>query len=235
MHHCCANSLSMRTLLLDTSGAYSSVVVAENQVVLGASAVRGRPAARVHEQIRTLLLRLDLPLRSIDRIGVVIGPGSWTGLNIGVTAAKTLAQVLETPVAPISTLDALVLTHRWTTGRIGAFMSAARRQVYCCWYAMGEDGVARTQKVLPEVMAFDTWRDLVAGEEGTPLLLEYGRVFSGTLKESLPHILVESRDRLHAEALVAAAHESAPRAGSELLALAPAYLQASLAEWDARP
>ena len=98
----------MRTLIIDTSGPFTTVLVAEESSLSTASILHGRPAEHLHEQIQTSLSCLHIEPSDLDRIAVVVGPGSWTGLNIGVTAAKTLAQVLEIPLSPIRTLDALV-------------------------------------------------------------------------------------------------------------------------------
>ena len=119
----------MRTLLLDTSGPFTTVLVAEESSLSTASILQGRPAEHLHEQIQTSLSCLHIKPSDLDRIAVVVGPGSWTGLNIGVTAAKTLAQVLEIPLSPIRTLDALVTGH---SKPAWALMNAGRGQ---CYYA----------------------------------------------------------------------------------------------------
>ena len=93
----------MPTLILDTSGTYATVAVAREGTMLGYSSLKTQPLTHLHEQIRTMTRQLALDVTTFEQIGVVTGPGSWTGLNIGVTAAKTMAQVLRVPVVALPT------------------------------------------------------------------------------------------------------------------------------------
>ena len=113
----------MQTLIIDTSGPFTTVLVATETGLSTASILQGRPAEHLHEQIQSSLSCLHIEPSDLDRIAVVVGPGSWTGLNIGVTAAKTLAQVLEIPLSPIRALDALVAGH---SRPVWALMNAGR-------------------------------------------------------------------------------------------------------------
>lgn len=225
----------MRTLILDTSGAFSTVVVAEDADVLGSSMLRARPATHLHEQIRTLTRHLDAPLSTVSQIGIVLGPGSWTGLNIGVTAAKTLAQVLTIPVIPIKTLDALVATRRWHAGRICGLLHAGRQRIYYAWYLPDDQGLVTISIARTDVLAFSTWAEQLDTEAGQPLVIEYGHTFDNSLRELAPAIAPEHRMLLSPEALVAVLNirKSKALADADLLALAPDYIQASLAERDA--
>ena len=225
----------MRTLILDTSGAFSTVVVAEGADVLGSSMLRARPATHLHEQVRMLTRHVDAPLSTIGQIGIVIGPGSWTGLNIGVTAAKTLAQVLTIPVIPIKTLDALVATRRWCAGRICGLLHAGRQRVYYAWYTPDDQGLVAISNAQTDVMAFCTWAERLDAEAGQPLVIEYGRTFESSLRELIPLIAPEHRMLLSPKALIAMLniHKSKALTDADLLALAPDYIQASLAERDA--
>ena len=224
----------MRTLILDTSGTYTTVAVAQNEAMLGYTALKTQPLAHLHEQIRTMNRQLDLALDAFEQIGVVIGPGSWTGLNIGVTAAKTLAQVLEVPVVALPTLDALVAARRWTTGRVCALLNAKRENVYCCWYPTDATGTVRLADGHAQVMPFRAWTDALAHETGTPLVVEYGRAYRQRLEQHQPAVCIESRDRLSPEALLLTlkAQQATPHTGNAVLSLSPDYMQQSLAERD---
>ncbi len=224
----------MRTLILDTSGVYTTVAVAQDEAVLGYSALKTQPLSHLHEQIRAMNQQLDLPMETFDQIGVVIGPGSWTGLNIGVTAAKTLAQVLAVPVVTLPTLDALVAAQRWTAGRVCALLNAKRENVYCCWYPTDAAGTVRLADGQAQVMPFSAWTDALAHETGTPLVVEYGRAYQERLAQHRPAVCVESRERLGPEALLLTlkAHQAARLTGNTALTLSPDYMQQTLAERD---
>ena len=224
----------MRTLILDTSGACTTVAVAQDEAMLGYTALKTQPLSYLHEQIRTMNRQLDLAMETFDQIGVVIGPGSWTGLNIGVTAAKTLAQVLDVPVVTLPTLDALVAARRWTTGRVCALLNAKRENVYCCWYPTDATGTVCLADGQAQVMPFSAWTDALAHETGTPLVVEYGHAYQERLEQHQPAVWIESRDRLSPEALLLTlkARQAAPLTGNAVLSLSPDYMQQSLAERD---
>ena len=220
----------MATLFLDTSGACSTVAVMRGRELLGASAIRGRPAARLHDQIRTTLREAGVALSELESIGIVVGPGSWTGLNIGVTAAKTLAQVLGICVLPISSLDALVAGFRWTGGRVCALLSAGRSRVYRAWYGTCSSGAIVLADQDPAVVTVEALEQEISLQDGLQLLVEYGHVVGPTLYA--PCALKHSQ-RLSPEDMAAAAASVAPLSSDEALTLTPTYMQSSLAERDA--
>ncbi len=224
----------MRTLILDTSGVYATVVLAQAEAVLGASSLKTQPLVVLHDQIRMMLRHLDVEMKSLDQIGVVLGPGSWTGLNIGVTAAKTLAQVLDVPVVALPTLDALVAQRRWPQGRVCALLNAKRGNVYCCWYPTDATGTVLLAQGEPQVMPFDAWRAALPGEPGTPLVVEYGETYRDTLGTAPPTVYLDHQTRLSPESLLRTlqAHQATPYTGDALLTLSPDYMQQTLAERD---
>lgn len=81
--------------------------------------------------ITTLLEQCEISLSSVDLIGVAVGPGSFTGLRIGVSTAKGLAWANEIACAPCSTLEAMA----WQLSHLEGYtvicvMDARRKQVY---------------------------------------------------------------------------------------------------------
>ena len=78
------------------------------------------------------LIGMDLEI--IDAIAVTSGPGSFTGLRIGVTTAKALALALNVPIIGIPTLDALAHNITHVSARICPIMDARRNQVYTAVY-----------------------------------------------------------------------------------------------------
>ncbi|MGF0039462.1 tRNA (adenosine(37)-N6)-threonylcarbamoyltransferase complex dimerization subunit type 1 TsaB [Peptoniphilaceae bacterium SGI.131] len=99
----------MKVLAIDTSTMISSVAILEDGQIIGDYSVN---QVRTHSEmlmvmVRDLLDNLGLKLEDIDLFAVSKGPGSFTGLRIGVTIAKTLAQVFNKPIIGISSLEAL--------------------------------------------------------------------------------------------------------------------------------
>ena len=99
----------MRILALDTTTDICSIAVAEDERLLGEYdfAHAMDLSRRLMPNIVALLKDSGLEVKDVQGIGVSLGPGSFTGLRIGVTTAKTLAQTLKVPIAGIVTLDLL--------------------------------------------------------------------------------------------------------------------------------
>ena len=131
----------MKILALETSAKSVSAAVTENGAVL-ASAYQNR--GLTHSV--TLMPLIDGMLRtaglSLDDIGLIAaanGPGSFTGLRIGVSAAKGLAWAKELPCCGVSTLAAMARTAADFQGLIIGAMDARRQQIYHALFR-GENG-----------------------------------------------------------------------------------------------
>ena len=99
----------MRILLLDTSSKFLSLAVARDEKILSQT---HRKLDRKHSLqlvplIDKILKKAKVPLKKIDGFCVSKGPGSFTGLRIGITTIKGLAFVLCKPVVAIPSLDIL--------------------------------------------------------------------------------------------------------------------------------
>lgn len=99
----------MNILAIDTSTMISTVTIASDNEIIGDFNVNQQ---RTHSEslvpmIENLLKLLGMTIKDIDAFVISKGPGSFTGLRIGMTVAKTLAQVNDKNLIPISTLEAL--------------------------------------------------------------------------------------------------------------------------------
>jgi len=79
-------------------------------------------------------------LGEIDLLACTSGPGSFTGVRMGVTTAKGLALALDKPIVGVSTLEALVMNAMPCAGFVCPLLDARRDQVYAGLYRMGQDG-----------------------------------------------------------------------------------------------
>ena len=122
----------MKILALETSAKSVSAAVVENGTVLcSAYQNTGLTHSRTLMPLVDGMLRAaDLQMSHMELIAVAQGPGSFTGLRIGVSAAKGLAWTLDVPCCGVSTLLAMAQNLRHTEATVICAMDARRSQVY---------------------------------------------------------------------------------------------------------
>ena len=134
----------MIVLGIDTSTGQTSVALGTNSELVGAMQFAG---VRRHDDVAPAVERLlewtGIELGHVAGVAVGIGPGLFTGLRVGVEAAKTLAQVLRVPIVGVSSLDVLAFAVRTTRRRIGAVLDARRGEVFFAFYRSVHGGVIR--------------------------------------------------------------------------------------------
>ena len=95
-------------LAIDTSGATASVAIYEDQVLAELTWHSGRKhSAQLLPAIEQALALAQVDKQSLSAIGVAIGPGSYSGLRVGVSTAMAMALALDRPVAQVPTLDVI--------------------------------------------------------------------------------------------------------------------------------
>ena len=154
----------MIVLAIDTAGAGCRAALYDSgkQRVLGeAGAEIGRGhAERLMEFVDAALDAATLSLKDVDRIAVTVGPGSFTGIRVGVATARGLALALAVPAVGVTTLAALA-ADRAAGKPLLVAMDARRDEVYCQSFAA--DGAALAA---PALLTVDTARALAAGHAG---------------------------------------------------------------------
>lgn len=127
----------MKVVGIETSGAIGSVAVCDDDIVIGKRTF-GKALSHGKEivsSLKSIFDEIKWKPNDIDLIAVSIGPGSYTGLRIGVTCAKTLAYGLEKPVIDVPTLDVLVENVETDIKNLCPIIDAKRKSVYACVYA----------------------------------------------------------------------------------------------------
>lgn len=125
-------------LSIDTCLGASSVAILDGERVLAA---RGEPMTRGHQErigmvAREAVAEAGVAFTDLTRIGVTVGPGSFTGLRVGLAFAKGLATALSIPCVGVTTLEAMAYG---IDGFVAAVLDARMGQVYIQVFA---DGVA---------------------------------------------------------------------------------------------
>jgi tRNA threonylcarbamoyladenosine biosynthesis protein TsaB len=129
----------MIRLIIDTSAGIATSILSRDTDLIGATSSRGSVLELLHGNVQQGLDAARLSVDQIDEVCVVTGPGSWTGLHVGVTTAKTIAQYLKIPLVEISILDAMAYTLPATTDLILAVFDARRDYVYSACYRWREE------------------------------------------------------------------------------------------------
>lgn len=126
----------MRILALESSSVVAGVAIMDNlTLVYEAYHHHKRNHSRILiPLVEEALLSADLGLNDIDLIAVSKGPGSFTGLRIGISTVKGLAQAAEIRIAAIPTLDILAYNIKTMDRLVCPIMDARRDQVYTCLY-----------------------------------------------------------------------------------------------------
>lgn len=123
----------MKIIALESSAITASVAVAEDERLLAQSFQNSglTHSATLMPMVSDLLKNTGLTLDEMDVVAVAAGPGSFTGVRIGVAAAKGLAWPGDKPCAPCSTLESMAWQCAHMGGEICCAMDARRNQVYC--------------------------------------------------------------------------------------------------------
>ena len=130
----------MLILGVDTSGKNGSIALVrieagEARTINVVSLEGGTFSAQLIPQISELLKKHDLSKSDIDAFAVASGPGSFTGLRVGLAAIKALAEILQKPIAAVSLLEALARGAE-ARGTIIAALDAGRGDVFCSEYKL---------------------------------------------------------------------------------------------------
>lgn len=224
----------MRILAFETSAKAASVaLLGENGLLAETYQNTGLTHSRTLLQMTQDLLRsCDLTPGDVEAVAVAAGPGSFTGIRIGVAAAKGFAWGQALPCYGVSTLEAMALGYGAIEGLVCPVMDARRNQVYSALFQAEGDRVARLREdraVSLELLA----EDLQAIKEPV-LLVGDGAALCYAALEGLNGqlILAPEHRRLQRAGGVALAARRAIQAGASgnPAQLIPQYLRLSQAE-----
>lgn len=133
-------------LAIDTATRTASIALYNADGVLAEATWRSRENHTVElmPQIAQLSALLRAPKNDWQAIAIALGPGSFTGLRVGMSVAKGLAFGCHIPLIGIPTMDAIALPHAWQTLPIWAILSAGRGRFTVARYAPKQGKVKRT-------------------------------------------------------------------------------------------
>ena len=159
----------MKILALETSSKVASVAILDDNKLLGEYYINHK---RNHSQklmpiIKNILDDLEITIDEIDYYAASVGPGSFTGLRIGITTLKGMAFATNKKVVAVDTLDALAENIGYTSEIICVLMDARNDQVYTALYDNGKKVVednAITVQELADKLKFLENRVIFVGD-----------------------------------------------------------------------
>ena len=130
---------------MDTATPRVSVAIGRDGRVLGDLSLDGgrRHAEQLAPAIKFLCGEVDVELHQLAFVAVGLGPGLFTGLRVGVTTARVMAQTLRIPMVGVPTLDLIAYPLRHTSRTVVPVVDARRHEVFFACYQPVPGGVQR--------------------------------------------------------------------------------------------
>ncbi len=225
--------MQTRTLALETSGLSGSVAACEgNRLLAECELARGqRSAQSLAPALHKLLAEVGWQPRDVQRVAVTVGPGSFTGLRVGVTTAKTFAYAVGAEVVGIDTLEVIAAQAPLDVPRVAVALDAQRQEVFAAVYGP-ETPQGRTLIELTHIVTVQAWLESLGRDSWVS-----GPVLEKLTGELPPGVRPLAREFWHPRAATVgrlAAQVFDRGGGSDIWQLAPKYLRRSAAEekWE---
>jgi tRNA threonylcarbamoyladenosine biosynthesis protein TsaB len=165
----------MRVLAVETSTMAGAVALLEDARVVGESLldVRTTHSERLMLAIDRVLADAGWEARHLNALAVAVGPGSFTGLRIGLAAVKGLALALRCPVVAVPTLDAMAAALPWAACAVCPVLDARKGEVYASLYRWDGTAMRREWEYLalaPEALAARLTEPVIGVGDGAALV-----------------------------------------------------------------
>jgi len=135
----------MRILAIDTSTMLGGIAIMDDLNLIAESRlnVKSTHSERLMTEIEHCLKQSGLKISDIDVFAVAIGPGSFTGLRIGLSTAKGFSYATGKPIVSVPTLDALALNFPYSKYPVCTMLDARKKEVYAALFKWEDDGFTK--------------------------------------------------------------------------------------------
>lgn len=225
----------MKILAVDSSAKSASVAVAENGRLISECFVNN---ALTHSRtlmpmVDNALSQADMTIKDIDALCVNVGPGSFTGIRIGVAAVKGLTMCNNTPCAGVSTLECIAYNFADENCIVCAAMDARCNQVYTALFRC--DGSAVTRICEDKAISIDELgEELSKYSEKIYLAGDGAELCFKAFGEKLANASLSGENRRYQRAFGAALAAENNKEFTDSALLAPVYLRLPQAERELR-
>jgi len=222
----------MHILGIDTSTMTGSVAILTEDRLIAEYTLNTKTThtERLMSAIDHIIQSASLCIQDIDGVAVGLGPGSFTGLRIGITTAKSIAYSIQKPIMAIPSLDALASQYLFTDLLICPILDARKREVYTAFYRNTGASVERLSEysvIAPERILQEITEPVIFFGDG---VFPYRQYIETTLGQhahfaDAAHLLPRGSliAKLGCDRLTAGEHD-------DCLALTPLYIRKSDAE-----
>lgn len=220
----------MKILVADTSSSVCSVGVFENDVLINKNELDN---GKTHSEnfmplVEKTLNEAEMKLDDIEYLAVVVGPGSFTGIRIGVASCKAIAEIKRLKVVPVYSLDSLAANEVGNGNVICSMIDARNNQVYCGIY---DNKINKLEEYMADdienVLSFlNKYDDIVFVGDGAIL-------HEGMIREKMvdKKIVFSSNNKQNAESLGIIAYKKIKNGEfTDPDSVVPVYLRKSQAE-----
>lgn len=224
----------MRILAVDTSSDVASAAIVDGERLVCECVLNNKltHSQTILPMIDEVFKKSELTPMDIDVFAVSYGPGSFTGLRIGVTTIKGLAHAVNKPVCGVNTLEALAYNLPFCPYIIAPIMDARREQVYNAFYKW-EDGALKVVAEPRAISLADCMKELIDLGEKVVFLGDGVPVFREKIKETLKEQALFAPQLACTGRAACVAEASKNKETISYGELAPLYLRKSQAEREA--
>lgn len=221
----------MNVLAMDTSNQILSIAILKDNQLIGevVTNLSKNHSVRLMPAIDQLMKEVNMKPEELDRIAVAKGPGSYTGVRIGLTTAKTLAWTLNIPVVGVSSLEILAYKGRFFEGYVCPFFDARRGLVYAGVYQWKDHklvSVYEDQNILMDELL----KQIAADGKRTLFLSPDIAIFSGEINDVLGDLALIPEGPYHFPSAAHLGLASLTKEADSTHALTPNYLRMAEAE-----
>jgi tRNA threonylcarbamoyladenosine biosynthesis protein TsaB len=222
----------MLVLALETSHEPGTIALLQDGICLEETRLSSakRRGQTLVSELKQLFLRHNLSPRQTDLLAVGIGPGSFTGLRVGIVAAKTIAYICQAPVAAVPTLQTIVNNVPAEISQATVAIDAQRTELFLQTFHRTSDSLWEPLSEI-RILPFDHWLETLSPDDVVlgPGLQPFQQQLTGRCR-----LLDESTWLPRASILARAALD--PRFQAALWDVLPLYVRVSAAEetWNRR-
>lgn len=221
----------MKILAVDTSSAVASCAITDGDKLVAERILNNK---MTHSQtlmpmIEAMFKESELSLSDIDLFAVANGPGSFTGLRIGVSAVKALAHSVNKPCTGVSTLEAMAYNLVYSPYLVCPIMDARRGEVYTALYRFNSD---RAETIISDTAmpAAEIAEEIKRLGEKAVFLGDGVPVHRECIKNILKENAIFAPVHLNAQRASSCAYAAQNKEQIKYSMLAPVYLRKSQAE-----